>query len=115
MSHFCNAAAHAQLPPYLPPLPILGDLRHRCCGCCSAAHKRHPPHPSPQIAPVVSAGSSQSRADVLVIVMSAVLVLTGLQWLSLKPKEPPQVELEGREVSHRAPGLPKALAAELQW
>lgn len=76
---------------------------------------RHPPLATPQIAPVVSAGSSQSRADVLVIVMSAVLVLTGLQWLSLKPKEPPRVELEGQEVSHRVPGLPKALAAELQW
>ncbi|PRW61129.1 CGLD23 required for cyt b6 assembly [Chlorella sorokiniana] len=47
--------------------------------------------------------------------MSAVLVLTGLQWLSLKPKEPPQVELEGEEVSHSAPGLPRALTAELQW
>lgn len=78
-------------------------------------HTPHPAAPALQIAPVVSAGSSQSRADVLVIVMSAVLVLTGLQWLSLKPKEPPQVELEGQEVSHRTPGLPRALAAELQW
>ena len=47
--------------------------------------------------------------------MSAVLVLTGLQWLTLKPREPQRVELEGREVSHRAPGLPRALTAELQW
>ena len=77
---------------------------------------RHP-HTSrlPQIAPVVSAGSSQSRADVLVIVMSAVLLLTGLQWLTLKPKDPPQVQLEGEQVEFRAPGLPKALQAELQW
>ncbi|KAL4421741.1 hypothetical protein ABPG77_002357 [Micractinium sp. CCAP 211/92] len=67
------------------------------------------------IAPVVSAGSAQSRADVLVIVMSAVLVLTGLQWLSLKPKDPQQVELEGEQVAFYAPGLPKALLAELQW
>lgn len=39
-----------------------------------------------QIAPVVDASSAQSRADVLVIGLSAVLVLTGLQWVSLKPK-----------------------------
>lgn len=39
-----------------------------------------------QIAPVVDASSSQSRADVLVIVMSAALMLTGLSWLSIKPK-----------------------------
>ncbi len=63
----------------------------------------------------MSAGSAQSRADVLVIVMSAVLVLTGLQWLSLKPKDPQQVELEGEQVAFYAPGLPKALLAELQW
>ncbi|EFN56374.1 hypothetical protein CHLNCDRAFT_12757, partial [Chlorella variabilis] len=59
--------------------------------------------------------SVQSRADVLVIVMSAVLVLTGLQWVTLKPRDPVQVELEGEEVDWRAPGLPKALASELQW
>ncbi|KAL6756241.1 hypothetical protein V8C86DRAFT_2436260 [Haematococcus lacustris] len=41
------------------------------------------------IAPVVDASSSQSRADVLAIIMSAVLLLTGLQWLSLKPKVVP--------------------------
>jgi hypothetical protein len=39
-----------------------------------------------QIAPIVDAGSSQSRADVLGILLSAVLLLTGLQWLALKPK-----------------------------
>ena len=60
------------------------------------------------MAPVVSATSSQSRADVLVIVMSAVLVLTGLQWIT-------QVELEGSEVDWRAPKLPRALDEELQW
>jgi hypothetical protein len=39
-----------------------------------------------QVAPVADASSSQSRADVVVIGLSAVLVLTGLQWLSLRPK-----------------------------
>lgn len=35
---------------------------------------------------MVDASSSQSRADVVIIGLSAVLVLTGLQWLSLRPK-----------------------------
>jgi hypothetical protein len=46
-----------------------------CCAYCCV-----------QIAPIVDAGSSQSRADVLGILLSAVLLLTGLQWLALKPK-----------------------------
>lgn len=46
-----------------------------------------------QIAPVVDASSSQSRADVLVILLSAVLLLSGLQWLALKPKTKPPVGL----------------------
>jgi len=44
-----------------------------------------------QVAPVVDASSSQSRADVLVILLSAVLLLTGLQWLALRPKVKPSV------------------------
>jgi hypothetical protein len=74
-----------------------------------------PTHPPTQIAPVVSASSAQSRGDVLVIVMSAVLVLTGLQWLSLKPREPVAAQLEGEPVEWRAPGLPRALAQEMEW
>jgi uncharacterized membrane protein len=46
-----------------------------------------------QIAPVVDASSSQSRADVLGIFLSAVLLLTGLQWLSLKAKPVEAVSL----------------------
>lgn len=67
------------------------------------------------IAPVVDASSSQSRADVLVIALSAVLVLTGLQWLSLKPKTPVAVELSGTQYDFVAEGLPAAAAAELNW
>ncbi len=40
-----------------------------------------------QVSAVVDASSSQSRADVLGIIISAVLLLTGLQWLSLKPRQ----------------------------
>jgi len=42
---------------------------------------------------VVDASSSQSRADVLVILLSAVLLLTGLQWLALRPKVKPSVSI----------------------
>lgn len=34
---------------------------------------------------IVDAGSSQSRVDVLVILLAATLALTGFQWLALKP------------------------------
>ena len=43
-----------------------------------------------QIAPVVDASSAQSRADVLTIGLSAVVLLTGLQWVSLQPRKPVQ-------------------------
>lgn len=46
------------------------------------------------------ASSSQSRADVAAICVAAVLGLTGLQWLSLKPKSPKVVELDGSPVHY---------------
>lgn len=67
------------------------------------------------IAPVVDASSSQSRTDVLVIIMSAALLLTGLSWLSLKPKPVTSVDLEGSEVSYVDPTLPAAAAEEVRW
>lgn len=57
----------------------------------------------------------QSRTDVLVIVMSAVLVLTGLQWLSVKPKQPVAAEMKGDQVSFIEKALPRAAARELEW
>ncbi|CAL8460765.1 g296 [Coccomyxa elongata] len=67
------------------------------------------------IAPVVDASSAQSRADVLVIGLSAVLVLTGLQWLSLKPKPLVAVEPDAEYVSYIDSQLPEEAKAELQW
>ena len=46
---------------------------------------------------MVDASSSQSRADVVVILLSAVLTLTGLQWLSLRPVEKEPVSLLHRK------------------
>ncbi|GFR49307.1 hypothetical protein Agub_g11329, partial [Astrephomene gubernaculifera] len=69
------------------------------------------------IAPIVDASSSQSRADVLGIVLSAVLLLTGLQWLSLKPKTLDVVELDGTVIDYVDPGLKPntALVREFRW
>jgi len=55
-----------------------------------------------QVAPVSDASSSQSRADVVVIGLSAVLVLTGLQWLSLRPKPLVAVRPPARHTHLRA-------------
>ena len=46
------------------------------------------------------ASSSQSRADVATICIAAVLGLTGLQWVSLKPKTPKTVDLDGVPVDY---------------
>ena len=35
--------------------------------------------------------ATQSRADVLVTALAAVLLLTGLQWSSVQARDPPQV------------------------
>jgi hypothetical protein len=66
---------------------------------------------------VVDASSSQSRADVLGIVLSAVLLLTGLQWLSIKAKPVAAVALDGTEVMFTDPDakLPDAAAKEMAW
>ncbi|KAK9836014.1 hypothetical protein WJX81_006388 [Elliptochloris bilobata] len=67
------------------------------------------------VAPVVDASSSQSRADVVIIGLSAVLVLTGLQWLSLRPKPLVPVEPDGERVSYMSVRVPREAAAELRW
>jgi hypothetical protein len=63
----------------------------------------------------VDASSAQSRADVVLIAMSAVLLLTGLQWAALTPREAEPVEPDGPEVAFYADSLPKAAVDELQW
>mmetsp|Transcript_11404 Transcript_11404/g.20053 ORF Transcript_11404/g.20053 Transcript_11404/m.20053 type:complete len:305 (+) Transcript_11404:69-983(+) len=69
------------------------------------------------IAPVVDSSSSQSRTDVLGIIMSAVLLLTGLQWLAIKPRTIKAVALDGEEsfwVDTEC-RLPASLIQELTW
>jgi nitrate reductase gamma subunit len=40
---------------------------------------------------------SQSRGDVLGVILSAVLILTGLIWQQVQPRSPDTVELIGEE------------------
>ncbi len=89
-----RAIAHRHPPPLLPQdnsellraLPLAAGA----LGISSVLINRL----ASGIEPALMGASSQSRADVVAIFLSAVLCLTGLQWLSLKPKPPVSVELE---------------------
>lgn len=66
-----------------------------------------------QAQPALVASSSESRADVAAIIISAVLGLTGLQWLSVKPKKPVTVTLEGEKVKYFSDSVGDAAIVEL--
>jgi hypothetical protein len=59
--------------------------------------------------------NSQSRSDALGIILSAVLVLTGLLWQQIQPNNPESVILEGEEGFDIAPDLSEPLKTELAW
>ncbi len=59
--------------------------------------------------------SSQSRADALGVILSAVLILIGLLWQRIQPKPPETVVLEGEEGFDLADDLPAAARTELAW
>ncbi len=59
--------------------------------------------------------NSQARGDVLGVVLSAVLILTGLIWQQVQPKTPDAVELIGEEGFEISPELPQAVKTELAW
>ena len=59
--------------------------------------------------------SSQSRADALGVILSAVLILIGLLWQQIQPKPPETVVLEGEEGFDLADDLPEAARTELAW
>jgi len=58
---------------------------------------------------------SQARSDALGVILSAVLILTGLIWQQVQPRSPEAVELLGEEGFELAPGLPEAVRTELAW
>ncbi|MEO0987567.1 MAG: cofactor assembly of complex C subunit B [Cyanobacteria bacterium J06639_14] len=58
---------------------------------------------------------SQARSDVMGIILSAVLVLTGLLWQRVQPRSPETVQLQGEEGFELATDLPETIQTELAW
>ena len=58
---------------------------------------------------------SQARGDVVGVILSAVLILTGLIWQQVQPRSPDTVELIGKEGFELAADLPEAVKTELAW
>lgn len=58
---------------------------------------------------------SQARSDALGVIISALLILTGLLWQQVQPRSPDVVELKGLEGFELAPDLPEAVKTELAW
>eukprot|EP00250_Pteridium_aquilinum_P003101 c13432_g1_i1 orf=300-1220(-) len=67
------------------------------------------------IAPVADASSAQSRADVIALVLAATVVLTGLVWISVKPRKLIPVEPSGIDCLRVDESLPASAAAEIMW
>ncbi|MBD0334115.1 MAG: cofactor assembly of complex C subunit B [Cyanobacteria bacterium Co-bin13] len=58
---------------------------------------------------------SQARSDVLGVILSALLVLTGLLWQRVQPVTPEAVVLVGEEGFELDPALPETVKTELAW
>ena len=59
--------------------------------------------------------NAQSRSDALGVIVSAVLILTGLLWQQVQPRTPERVDLLGDEGFELDPDLPDGLKTELAW
>lgn len=59
--------------------------------------------------------SSQSRSDALGVILSALLILTGLLWQRVQPRSPDAVILDGEEGFELSPNLSDTLKTELAW
>ena len=59
--------------------------------------------------------NSQSRSDALGILLSALLILTGLLWQRVQPKSPDAVDLVGESGFELAPELSEPVKTELAW
>ena len=58
---------------------------------------------------------SQARSDAVGVILSAVLILTGLLWQQVQPRSPDAVDLIGEQGFELLPGLPDELKTELAW
>lgn len=59
--------------------------------------------------------TSQARGDALGVILSAVLILTGLIWQQVQPRSPDAVQLIGEEGFFLDPDLPTNVKTELAW
>ena len=59
--------------------------------------------------------TSQSRSDVVGVIVSAVLILMGLLWQQIQPRSPEAVDLEGQDVFDLEETLPEEIKTELAW
>lgn len=58
---------------------------------------------------------SQARSDALGVIISALLILTGLLWQQVQARSPDSVQLIGEEGFEFAPDLPDVVKLELAW
>lgn len=58
---------------------------------------------------------SQARSDAVGVILTAVLVLTGLLWQQVQPRQSDSVILEGEPGFELLPTLPDAIQTELAW
>ncbi len=58
---------------------------------------------------------SQSRSDVLAVILASILILTGLLWQQIQPVPPDTVNLIGEEKFELAEDLPENIKIELAW
>jgi hypothetical protein len=59
--------------------------------------------------------NSQSRADALGVILSALLILTGMLWQRVQPRMPESVELVGPQGFELDATMPEAVKLELAW
>jgi hypothetical protein len=58
---------------------------------------------------------SQARSDAVGVILTAVLVLTGLLWQQVQPRQSDSVILEGEPGFELLPTLPESIQTELAW
>jgi hypothetical protein len=59
--------------------------------------------------------AAQARSDALGIIVSALLILTGLLWQQVQPRSPEVVDLIGEAGLELSPDLPETVQIELAW
>lgn len=59
--------------------------------------------------------NSQSRADALGVILSALLILTGMLWQRVQPRMPESVDLVGPQGFELDATLPESVKLELAW